>query len=246
MFPILNIGPLAIQTPGLLIIIGVYISVLVLEKQSKRYSLPANHISNLIFIYLLSIVIIGRLSYLIQYPSIFFENPLSIFSISPSFFDFSSGIILSLLVAWVFIQKKKLPFLRLLDALSLPLLVFLVFLFFSFFASGDFFGKPSTLPWAISLWGTTRHPLQIYYLLGMVPVIAVNMINSRQHHNPGYLFLQTIFALTIMVIFLDYFNGNPTILDQKLNYLQIIAWIIMVALIFLKAKINKLPTKPAD
>lgn len=243
MFPILNIGPLAIQTPGLLLIIGIYISVLIVEKQSIRHELKTNDVSNLIFLYLLSTIIIGRLSYVFQFPSIFFENPLSLISISPSFFDFNSGLILSLLVALVFIQKKKLPLLKVLDSLSLPGLIFLVFVFFALYASGDFYGKPSVLPWTINLWGTTRHPLQIYYILGLIPVIAVNIYYSRKNNKPGYLFFQTGVSLSILVIFLDYFNGNPNNLISKINLLQIIAWISMIIIIFLKAKTSNLKSR---
>ncbi len=234
MFPILNIGPLAIQTPGLLIIIGVYVSILIVEKQFYRHTLKANDLSNLIFVYLISTVIIGRLSYVFQYPSIFIENPLSLFSISPSFFDFSSGLILSLLIALIFIQRKKLPLLSVLDAISLPLLVFLVFFFFSLLASGNFYGKPSSLPWAIPLWGTTRHPLQLYYIIGLIPLIGINISSSRQNFIPGDLFFQTIFTFSILVIFLDYFNGNPNNLISKFNLIQILAWILMITLIIVK------------
>src|SRR5690606_33251889 len=148
------------------------------------------------------------------------ENPLSLFSISPSFFDISSGLILSLLIALVLIQKKKLPILIVLDSISLPLLVFLVFLFLSLFASGNFYGKPSTIPWAITLWGTTRHPLQLYYLIGLIPLIGINVHTSRQNYQTGDLFFQTIFTISILVIFLDYFNGNPNNQIASFNILQ--------------------------
>jgi prolipoprotein diacylglyceryltransferase len=236
MFPILNIGPLAIQTPGLLIIIGIYISILVVEKLSKRYLLNPNDVSNLIFLYLISTIIIGRLSYIFKFPSIFFENPLSIFSISPSLFDFTSGLILALLVVLIFIQKKKLPLQRILDSLSLPLLIFLIFVFLALFASGNFYGKPSSLAWSISLWGTTRHPLQIYYIIGLIPVIAININLSKRKLISGQLFFRTVFYLAILVVFLDYFNGNPNNLILKVNILQVIAWLVMVVLIFFIAK----------
>lgn len=236
MFPILNIGPLAIQTPGLLIIIGIYISILVVEKQSKKFSLTANDVSNLIFLYLISTIIIGRLSYVFQFPSIFFENPLSIFSISPSLFDFTSGLILALLVALIFIQKKNLPLQKILDSLALPLLIFLIFLFLAFFASGNFYGKPSALAWSIPLWGTTRHPLQIYYIIGLIPVIAFNIHLSKMKLVPGQLFFRTFFYVAILVVFLDFFNGNPNNLISNVNLLQIIAWFVMVVLIFVNAK----------
>lgn len=251
MFPILSIGPLAIQTPGLVLIIGVYISVLVVEKQSIRHGLKASDGSNIIFIYLLSTILIGRLSYVFQFPSIFLENPLSLFSLSPSFFDFNSGLILSVLVVLAYIQKKRLSLLRVLDALTLPLLIFLIFFFFSLLASGDLYGKPSSLPWAIYLWGTTRHPLQIYYIIALIPVIAINILYSRQETRPGFLFFQTGISLSILVIFLDYFNGNPNNMISKFNILQSIAWISLIILISIKARMNNLYAKslhtaPAD
>ena len=236
MFPILNIGPLAIQTPGLLIIFGIYISIIVVEKQSKRYLLNPNDVSNLIFLYLISTIIIGRFSYIFQFPSIFIENPLSIFSISPSLFDFTSGLILALLVVLIFIQKKKLPLQRILDSLSLPLLIFLIFVFLALFASGNFYGKPSSLAWSISLWGTSRHPLQMYYIIGLIPVIALNINLSKRKLIPGQLFFRTVFYLAILVVFLDYFNGNPNNLIFKVNILQVIAWLVMVLLMFFNAK----------
>jgi len=239
MFPVLNIGPLAIQTPGLLIVIGIYVSFLVVEKQSKRYALNANDVSNLIFLYLISTIIIGRLAYVFQFPSIFIENPLSIFSISPSLFDFTSGLILALLVAVVFVQKKKLPLQRILDSLSLPLLIFLIFVFLALFASGNSYGKPSSLVWSIFLWGTTRHPLQIYYIVGLIPVIAINVYLSKKKLLPGQLFFRTVFYVAILVVFLDFFNGNPNNLILSVNRLQIIAWFVMVVLVFVNAKYKK-------
>lgn len=236
MFPILNIGPLAIQTPGLLIIIGIYISILVVEKQSNRYALNANDVSNLIFIYLISTIIIGRLSYVFQFPTLFLDNPLSIFSISPSLFDFTSGLILALLVALIFIQRKKLPTQRLLDVISLPLLIFLIFLFLALFASGNFYGKPSSLAWSIQLWGTTRHPLQLYYIIGLLPLIAFNIHLSKNRLPPGQLFLKSVLILAILVIFLDFFNGNPNNLISNVNFLQIIAWLVAVVLLLVNTK----------
>jgi prolipoprotein diacylglyceryltransferase len=236
MFPILNIGPLAIQTPGLLIIIGIYISILVVEKQSKKFALKPNDVSNLIFLYLISTIIIGRLSYVFQFPSIFFENPLSILSISPTLFDFTSGLILSLLVALIFIQKKKLHLQRILDSISFPLLIFLLFLFLALFASGNLYGKPSSTVWSIPLWGASRHPLPIYYIIGLIPIIAFNAYLSKKKLISGQLFYKSFFYLALLVVFLDFFNGNPNNSISNVNLIQIIAWLVMVVFIIFIAK----------
>ena len=37
MFPVLQIGPLALQTPGLLILIGIWVGLSVMERFASRF-----------------------------------------------------------------------------------------------------------------------------------------------------------------------------------------------------------------
>ena len=37
MFPILQLGPLALQVPGLLLLVGLWIGTLVVEREAVRY-----------------------------------------------------------------------------------------------------------------------------------------------------------------------------------------------------------------
>jgi prolipoprotein diacylglyceryltransferase len=238
MFPILNIGPLAIQTPGLLILIGVYIFVLIGEKQSSRYSIQPNDFSNLAFLFIISTVIIGRLAYLFRFSTIFIENPVSIISINPNLFDFPSGLILSILTVIIYVQRKKLVLLNVLDAITLPLLVFLIFFFLAQLAAGDLYGKPSNLPWTIYLWGTTRHPLQVYYLIGLVPIIIYVYRFAIQQVRPGIHFARTLCLISLLVIFLDFFNGNPKNIMGNLNIIQLFAWMFMILLLLFINKKN--------
>ncbi len=231
MFPILNIGPLAIQAPGLIILVGIYISLVVLEKQAKFFKANPNDLSNLIFVYLLSTIVIGRFAYLFKYPSILIENPLTIVSLNPNLIDFLSGLVLSILIALIYMQKKKMNFKEVLDSYSVPFLVFLIFFFFAQFSSGNLFGKPSNLPWSIQLWGTTRHPLQLYYVLGLIPIIFVMVNDLKTRLNPGLLFIKSIALLSFLVVFLDYFNGDPKNIVGNFNVIQLAAWISLVVCI---------------
>lgn len=231
MFPILNVGPLAIQAPGLIILVGIYISLVVLEKQAKFFKANPNDLSNLIFVYLLSTIIIGRFAYLFKYPSILIENPLTIVSLNPNLIDFLSGLILSILIALIYVQKKKMNFKEVLDSYAVPFLVFLVFFFLAQFSSGNLFGKPSNLPWSIQLWGTTRHPLQLYYVLGLIPIILVMIKELKTRHNPGLLFIKSITFLSFLVLFLDYFNGDPKNIVGSFNIIQLVAWAILLVCI---------------
>ncbi len=234
MFPIFNLGPLAIQAPGLIILIGIYTSFLVIEKQPKIFKGSTNDLSNLIFTLLTSIIILGRLSYILKFPSIFMENPISIISLSPSLIDFGSGSILGLIVISVFIQKKKLNPNEILDALALPLIVFLLFFFFAQLASGNLYGKPSSLPWSILLWGTNRHPLQIYYMLALLPIILLTIKRMVAYNRKGVLFFKTTSALSLLFVFFDFFNGDPNNLIAGFNKIQLVGlFLLIVSNVFL-------------
>ncbi|HSM25856.1 MAG TPA: prolipoprotein diacylglyceryl transferase family protein, partial [Anaerolineaceae bacterium] len=228
MFPILNVGPLAIQTPGLLILIGIYLSMLVVEKQSKYFKINPNDLSNLIFIYLASSLIIARIAYFSRFPALLADNPLSIISLNPNLFDFGSGLLLSILIVLIFIQKKKLNLTEILDSLVLPLMIFLLFYFLAQFSSGNLFGKPAILPWAVYLWGTFRHPLQIYYVLGLLFILVFTLKHLGNQTVPGFLFLRSFALLSFLTVFLDFFNGNPQNTIGNVNIIQIIAWFILL------------------
>ena len=239
MFPILNIGPLAIQAPGLIILVGIYLSMLVVEKQSRNFKINPNDLTNLIFIYLAASLIIARIAYFSKFPSLLADNPLSLFSLNPNLFDFGSGLVLSILVIYIFIQKKKINLAELLDAMSFPLLVFLIFFFLAQLSAGNLFGKPSNLPWSVYLWGTTRHPLQIYYMVGTSLILLNTFKEFKSRTIPGFLFLRSITLISFLTVILDFFNGNPQNTIGSINLIQIIAWIILFVSVIVYFLIQK-------
>ena len=49
MLPILQIGPIAIQLPGLLLLLGLWLGTLMSERAARQHQLSANTVSNMIF-----------------------------------------------------------------------------------------------------------------------------------------------------------------------------------------------------
>ena len=54
MFPILQIGPLALQTPGLFIIIGIWLGLSTSERFASRFHIDPNQLYNLVLVSLLA------------------------------------------------------------------------------------------------------------------------------------------------------------------------------------------------
>ncbi len=173
MFPVLQIGPLAIQTPGLILIAGLWLSLNLVERFAPRFGLRAETLDSLVLTSLIGGIIGARLGYVIQYPAAFLGNPISLLSLNPGLLDVWTGLAAALIWAVIFGQRKRLPFWQTIDALTPGLAVMAVGFGFSHLASGAAFGMPSEVPWALSLWGTDRHPSQIYEIMAAVIILAL-------------------------------------------------------------------------
>jgi prolipoprotein diacylglyceryl transferase len=235
MFPILQLGPLAIQTPGLILILGLWLGLTISERFAPRYGVPADRIYNLVLTGLVAGVLGARLAYAIRYPGIFADSPLSLFSINPNLLDATAGAGLGLIAAWVYGQRKRLQLWPTLDALTPGLALFAVALGISHLASGAAFGAPTGMPWGIELWGALRHPTQIYEtLLGLLIFWVVVMLARSggvrslvRLSRPGALFLVYLALSASARLILEAFRGDSALLAGSLRSAQVGAWLVL-------------------
>ncbi|MBE9524695.1 MAG: prolipoprotein diacylglyceryl transferase [Chloroflexi bacterium] len=162
MLPILQIGPLAIQTPGLILLLGLWLGLSLSERLAPRFNSDANSLYNLVFFALVAGLLGARLGYAMQNMQHFIASPISLVSLNPGLLDISSGLAVGLLVAFIYGNRKALHLWSTLDAITPMLAVFAIALALSHYASGSAFGSVTTLPWGIYLWSAKRHPSQIY------------------------------------------------------------------------------------
>ncbi len=165
MLPILNVGPLALQFPGLVLLLGIWLGLSLSERYAARFQSQANILYNLALGSLLGALIGARLVYAVRFSEIFLADPASLISLNPGLLDASGAVAGGLLFALVYGQRNHLSFWHTLDALTPALAVFAIAWHLANLASGSGFGAPSQLPWSIDLWGAARHPVQIYEAL---------------------------------------------------------------------------------
>jgi phosphatidylglycerol:prolipoprotein diacylglycerol transferase len=228
MFPILQLGPLAIQLPGLFLLVGLWIAISVVEKEASRRGVSTSTVSNLILLGLITGVVGARLWYALRFIDVYLENPLSLFSLNPSTLASGEGILTGLLAAWIYGQRKGLPLWSTLDALGPGLAVFMIALGLSHLSSGDAFGSPSSVPWAIELWGEQRHPLQIYEIL-LASLIFFGLWHIRTWDTfPGFTFLSWAGMAAAARLFLEAFRGDSVILLGGIRSTQVISLVVLM------------------
>ena len=126
MFPILQLGPLALQLPGLFLLAGVWLGTWLIEREAPRHNVSVGALNSLVFYGLIAGIVGARLAYASRYFRVYAENPLSLFSLTPSTLAPGEGILVGLAVVLILGQRRRLPFWRSLDALAPSLAAFAV------------------------------------------------------------------------------------------------------------------------
>jgi phosphatidylglycerol:prolipoprotein diacylglycerol transferase len=242
MLPFLNIFGVAIAFPPLLVIIGIWFGASLAEKHAARHKLSGELVFNLIFTALIAYIIGGRLSYAIQHPSAFSGNLLNLISRNTGLFDPFGGALIALIAVVVFGQRKNLELWPTLDSITPALAVAMLALPLANLASGEAYGAPSNHPWAIELWGASRHPVQLYEALGAALILWAVWPGKSSNIFPGSQFLQFTVYSALARLFFEGFRGNSLVITS-LNFRapQVIAWMLLAVALWLY--FNRRPTE---
>ena len=242
MFPVLQVGPLALQVPGLLVLLGLWLGLNLAERRAPRHDIHPETLYNLVFYSLAAGVIGARLAYAARFPDAFLRSPASLLSIQPGLFDPTGGLIIAVLTGWITIQRKSLDPMRTLDALTPLLAVLAVALPLANLSRGSGYGAAADLPWSIEIWGAARHPSQIYESLAAAAILFVlERPGSRQPKDslPGIRFFSFVAFSAGTRLFLEAFRGDSALILGGLRVTQLAAWIIAAGSLYTLWKLRE-------
>jgi phosphatidylglycerol:prolipoprotein diacylglycerol transferase len=229
MFPVLQIGPLAVQVPGLVLILGLWMGLNLAERYARLRGVEPNSLYSLVFAALIAGIIGARLAYAARYPQAFALSPTSLLSINPGLLDPIGGVAVGIIAGIIYGQRKKLPLLPTLDALVPLLAVMALASGLAHLASGAAFGIESQVPWAIQLWEARRHPTQIYEILAAAILLALFWPGRSifQRLQPGMYFMAFCACSAASALFLGAFRADSTLISYGIRSGQLAAWIIL-------------------
>jgi prolipoprotein diacylglyceryltransferase len=218
-----------LQLPGLALLAGVWVGSSLADKEATRLKLKPGVISNLIFYSLVAGIVGARLGYAVRYLSTYLANPLGLLALTPATLLPLAGIVTGVAVAVLFGRRKQLPLRPTLDALAPGLAAFLVGNGMANILSGDAFGSPSSVPWAIYLWDENRHPSQIYETLAALLVFGVEWKQPLGRPGAGVNFMLVVALSAAARVFLEAFRGDSLIWPGGFRAAQVIGLVVMAA-----------------
>jgi len=237
MLPVIQVGPLALQAPALLLMVSIWLALSVVERYAKLFGHRAENLSNLVWVALIGLLVGARLAYVVRYFAAFEGNWLSVLSPSPMLFDWESGAVIGVLAGLIYGQRKGFKLMNTLDALTAGLAVWMVALPLANFLAGTANGMASDVPWAVNLNGANRHPVQIYEA-GLAALILwwvfpLRIASRGWADIPGRTFLTWLAASAGARLLLEPLRAESNLLPGNLRMAQVIAWLLLAAALWL-------------
>jgi phosphatidylglycerol:prolipoprotein diacylglycerol transferase len=237
MFPVLQIGSAAIQTSKLLFFLGIFLGLTLSERFTRKRGENPDKQTNLVIIIGLAGLVTARLTYAVAHLALFQKNPAGLVSLDISLMDPWGGFAGASIAALIYGQRKHIEFWASLDRLTPFLAVLAVFIGLAHIASGQAFGSPATIPWAIHLWGARRHPSQIYETAGAIAILLLFWRQFGSGSIKGTLFLKFAAWMSGLVVFLSAFRGDSHLILGSFRQEQLLALTSLgIALLLLENK----------
>ena len=211
----------------ILLLAALWIGLALAETRASRHNVPKEVLNNILYYSLFGFILGGRVLYAFENLSAFAKSPLSLISLNLDLFDPLAGLMVAVLVGFVYGSRHKLTFWSALDALTPLFALFMVGLALSNLAAGTAFGSPTDLPWGIELWNAIRHPTQIYELIAALLIFAVIWFR-KAGTTAGSDFLIFTALNAGARLFIEAFRGDSTLILGGLRQAQIFAWILLL------------------
>lgn len=218
MFPILQLGPLTLPVPRLVLVLGLALGYGVTERAAPRVGLPRHVAGDGLFWSLIAGLAGARVMYVLRFPQAFQASPWSVLSPNPGLLDPVGGMVAAgLLLAW-WGYRHRIPLARLADAMVPFLAIMQAAVALAHAARGTFYGMPTDLPWGVTFLGIKRHPTALYWFaLALLVAWDAERRLRRPSHPPGAVFWPFFTLSVLAYIFVEGLRGDAAVLANGLR-----------------------------
>ncbi len=238
MLPFIQLGPLAINTPGLLLLIGFWLAIWLVEREGDRLGLRGTALSGALMVGLVAGLIAARISFAAGAPAAYIEEPWALLAPTLSALDVPFGLLIGTALLLFDTHRRNLAFRPALDALAPTLPLMALALALAQLAGGDAYGAPATLPWSIYLWDEWRHPTQIYAALAAAVTLALWWRTRKTPLAPASRLPLLLGALALAQIMVEGLRGDSALMLAGLRTGQVVGVAVLAGCLWVMPKLQ--------
>src|SRR5438552_8943828 len=222
MYPrLFELGPITVYTYGVLLAAAYLLGLKLAMVRASRRGLDAGRVLDLGIYIIISALIGAKLLLLITDFRTFQANPAELLTLARSGGVFYGGLILAVVVALWFIRRAGLPLWTTCDVFAPGIALGHVVGRFGCFFAGCCYGKPTSVPWAITFTdpfaaanvgtplGVHLHPTQVYEAGAELLILILLLVMERKSKAfPGRTFWLYILLYAISRFIIEFFRGD--------------------------------------
>jgi len=243
---LIHLGPLQVRWYGLMYVLGFLAAYQLVQHQIRKFKLPEmeEHFDNLNFVLLLSLILGGRLGYVLFYnPAYYLHHPGEILATWEGGMSFHGALIGLLLGGLFYCRRHGLDFWRAADLYVVAGPVGLGLGRIGNFINGELYGRVTNVPWAMVFPGggpLPRHPSQLYEsLLEGVVLFAILWRAKERQGVTGSMLALFLLCYGVLRCFGELFRQpdpqlgflfGPLTMGQLLSGVMIAAGLLIFAL----------------
>lgn len=229
----ISIGPASIQTSLLIYLAAFYIAVEITRRYASKRSIDGNLAQNALMLGGIAGLLGARATYALQNWSVYKGNLRDWFSITPQGLNVVGGVIVGSIVIFAYLRWRQVAIRPFLDTLAPAICISMILIPLGLLADESVIGNPSTLPWAIDLQLESRHPTQLYAMIGSGISLAVwwRWVQHRPLEGESFLFMLAGNGLTWLLVGL--LLAEPVLVLGNYRMVQVIGWAVLIGTTFL-------------
>jgi phosphatidylglycerol---prolipoprotein diacylglyceryl transferase len=233
MLPSISLGRLVIPTGPFLVILGIWLALWLVEKGAALRRQDGPTVYALAVASLAVGAAVARLSFVALYWPAYRAAPLSIIWPMTSGFLPWAGLLAGGAAAFFYGRYRRLPLRETVDALTAGLLSLFLIASLVDFAAGPGYGEQTALPWAITSFGVSRHPVQLYEIVFVLAALAVWFRLVERPAFAGQPFLSAVIIYSGGRLFVEAFRANSLLVGDGYRAAQLLALAVLLVALFL-------------
>ncbi|GAC1359394.1 MAG: hypothetical protein NVSMB42_18630 [Herpetosiphon sp.] len=224
MYPLVHIGPLRLSSGGLFLLLAFILANWLATRVARARGGAQQEAQVVASFYpvLLGLLIGGRLWYGIFNWDVYSRTPALFWALQFSGFAWTGALLGGLGTGYLWCRLRRFDALALGDSVALALPVSHVVGDVGLLLSGETFGLPTALPWGIPLFGTLRHPTQIYLMLAAIGTLIVLIAVARRTPPSGTLLMVYLGLQGLTMLLVEALRADSLVLPGGLRVAQIV------------------------
>jgi len=233
MKPILvTLGRFPISSFGLFLLLAFLVGIAIARRRGRPVGIEPPAMLDIALYMIIGGIVAGRLGYALSDLGTFLARPITILTIwKDSGLTFYGALVGGTVVAWLYARASGIRLARFMDVFAPALALGYAVAMIGALLHGLYLGKPSGVPWGVTMFLEQRHPTQIYLLLAALGTYAVVRAQERTGPPPGMLFFLWLLLHAVARFGVEFFVESPAVVGPFTLAQLVNGGVVLIALV---------------